>query len=133
MDTNWMMAKQLVKDMEMALRDYLENTPAAHIPAVQLHILNSLYEKDGQNASELASSVGLAATSFTPILDWLQDAGLILRRPDPNDRRGVRIYLTANGEELKPHITKAFARLGSGYIGQVKKPDGTLIKFVNPV
>lgn len=68
------------------------------IPSSGLEVLENLMEQDGQPASVLARSVGRAATSFTPILDKIQDKGLILRRPDPEDRRVVRIYITANGE-----------------------------------
>ena len=61
------------------------------------YILRSLYEQDGQHASELARAVGRAATSFTPILDKLQNKDMIERRPDASDRRAVRIYLTKKG------------------------------------
>lgn len=67
------------------------------LTVIEWYILRALYEQDGQHASELARAVGRAATSFTPILDKLQDKGLVERRPDPTDRRAVRIYLTSKG------------------------------------
>ena len=63
-----------------------------------VHSYALLYDEDGQHASELARAVGRAATSFTPNLDKLQDKALIERRPDPGDRRAVRIYLTDAGQ-----------------------------------
>lgn len=75
------------------------------LTVIEWYILRALYEKDGQQASELARVVGRAATSFTPNLDKLQQKkGLIERRPDPDDRRAVRIYLTPSAEKLRPKV-----------------------------
>jgi hypothetical protein len=49
------------------------------------YVLRALYQQDGQHASELARAVGRAATSFTPILDKLEDRGLVERCADPHD------------------------------------------------
>lgn len=78
-----------------------------NLTVIEWYILRALYEEDGQHASELARAVGRAATSFTPNLDKLQDKGLIERRPDPNDRRAVHIYLTAAGKECKDSVIDA--------------------------
>ena len=64
------------------------------LTVIEWYVLRALYESDGQQASQLASGVGRAATSFTPNLDKLQDKGYVVRRPDPGDRRAVLIYLT---------------------------------------
>ncbi len=75
------------------------------LTVIEWYILRALYEKDGQQASELARVVGRAATSFTPNLDKLQQKkGLIERRPDPDDRRAVRIYLTPTAEKLRSKV-----------------------------
>jgi DNA-binding MarR family transcriptional regulator len=68
------------------------------LTVIEWYILRALYDQDGQHASELARAVGRAATSFTPILDKLQQKDLVERRPDPTDRRAVRIYLTTKGQ-----------------------------------
>jgi DNA-binding MarR family transcriptional regulator len=88
---------------------------------IEWYILRSLFERDGQHASELANTVGRAATSFTPNLDKLQKKGYIERRPDKADRRAVRIYLTASADrcrdevmnsahELDEHIKSLFSK-----------------------
>lgn len=80
---------------------------------IEWYILRSLYERDGQHASELARAVGRAATSFTPNLDKLEVKGLIERRPDPTDRRAVHIYLTARGEDLRESVTESTSEVDS--------------------
>jgi len=77
------------------------------LTVIEWYILRALYERDGQHASELAHAVGRAATSFTPNLDKLQDKGLIERRPDPGDRRAVRIYLTDAAQARRNDVVDA--------------------------
>jgi len=74
------------------------------LTVIEWYILRSLYEQDGQHASELARAVGRAATSFTPNLDKLQEKGFIERRPDPSDRRAVHIFLTDKAETHRSRI-----------------------------
>ena len=49
---------------------------------------------------ELAQHLGVDRTVMTYLLDDLEGAGLIERRPDPADRRARRIQATAPGREL---------------------------------
>lgn len=74
------------------------------LSVIEWYILRALYEEDGQHASTLADAVGRAATSFTPNLDKLQGKNLIERRPDPGDRRAVRIFLTDKGRKIEQQI-----------------------------
>jgi DNA-binding MarR family transcriptional regulator len=95
-------------NLDIALRNvdqYFRQMIRPHdLTVIEWYILRSLYERDGQHASELARAVGRAATSFTPNLDKLQNKGLIERRPDRTDRRAVRIYLTELGKELREDV-----------------------------
>jgi DNA-binding MarR family transcriptional regulator len=52
------------------------------------------------SASELARWVLLSSGGMTSRLDRMEDAGLVKRRPDPSDRRGVLIELTPRGEAV---------------------------------
>lgn len=81
------------------------------LTVIEWYILRALYDADGQHASELASAVGRAATSFTPNLDKLQDKGLIERRPDLGDRRAVRIHLTDAGLAKRNEVLDAAEKI----------------------
>lgn len=97
-------------NLDIALRNvdqiFRQSMPAAELSVIEIYILRALFERDGQHASELARAVGRAATSFTPNLDKLQKKSLIERRPDPNDRRAVRIYLTHKSEEFRDGVMR---------------------------
>ena len=98
-------------NLDIALRNadqlFRRVVRSLRLTVIEWYILRALYDEDGQHASDLARAVGRAATSFTPNLDKLQEKGYIERRPDPGDRRAVRIYLTKKGEEARDQVNKA--------------------------
>lgn len=55
---------------------------------------------DGVNPADVLRSVLITSGGLTKRLDRLESAGLIERRPDPDDRRGTRVRLTSAGQEL---------------------------------
>ena len=57
--------------------------------------------------SELTGTLMLTSSGTTKRLDRLERAGLVERAPDPQDRRGVLIRLTAEGREVIDATTVA--------------------------
>jgi DNA-binding MarR family transcriptional regulator len=57
--------------------------------------------------TEFASALMLTSSGTTKRLDRLEQAGLITRAPDPDDRRGTVIALTAAGRERIDAVTDA--------------------------
>ncbi|MBT8067050.1 MAG: MarR family transcriptional regulator [Gammaproteobacteria bacterium] len=49
-------------------------------------------------ATGLAQETGLTSGAMTNRIDKLESKGLVRRRPDKSDRRGVRVSLTAQGK-----------------------------------
>jgi DNA-binding MarR family transcriptional regulator len=58
--------------------------------------------------SQLSKSLMLSGAGMTNRLDRLETLRLIVRRPDPNDRRSVQIQLTTKGLELVEKIIPQF-------------------------
>ena len=48
---------------------------------------------------QLATNADLSSGAMTNRLDQLERAGLVERRPDPNDRRGIKVSATEKGIE----------------------------------
>ena len=57
--------------------------------------------------SELTGALMLTSSGTTKRLDRLEQAGLIARAPDPHDRRGTLIELTAAGHKRIDAVTEA--------------------------
>jgi DNA-binding MarR family transcriptional regulator len=66
-------------------------------------VLNTLRrrgEDEGTKPRDLVQSSLITSGAMTSRLDRLERAGLIERKPDPMDRRGVLVQLTEQGERL---------------------------------
>ena len=63
----------------------------AGLNATDMECLRLLFQKGIATPSELARYTGLTSGATTAMLDRLERAGLIARRPNPNDRRGSLI------------------------------------------
>jgi DNA-binding MarR family transcriptional regulator len=63
----------------------------AGLNATDMECLRLLFQKGIASPSELARHTGLTSGATTAMLDRLEKAGLIERRPNPDDRRGTLI------------------------------------------
>ena len=53
--------------------------------------------KEGIPATQIAPLLGMQSTSLSRLLKNMEDAGLIFRKPDEDDKRIVLIFLTQKG------------------------------------
>ncbi|MCH7523951.1 MAG: MarR family transcriptional regulator [Bacteroidetes bacterium] len=60
--------------------------------------LLSIDPEKGAPSTTLGPKMGMEATSLSRILKTMEEKGLIERRPNPEDGRGVLIYLTEFGK-----------------------------------
>ena len=63
--------------------------------------LLSIDPKTGTPSTALGPKMGMEATSLSRILKSMEEKGLIERKPNPKDGRGVLIHLTAFGLEKR--------------------------------
>ena len=63
--------------------------------------LLSIDPKTGTPSTSLGPKMGMEATSLSRILKSMEEKGLITRKPNPDDGRGVLIYLTSFGLEKR--------------------------------
>lgn len=65
-------------------------------------ILVPLFEEDGLRIGELAKRARLSKQAMTTMLHLLEKEDLVIRRPDPEDARASRIYLTKKSQRFRP-------------------------------
>lgn len=63
--------------------------------------LLSIDKDKGTPSTSLGPKMGMEATSLTRTLKSMEDKGLIIRKKNPDDGRGVLIYLTDFGREKR--------------------------------
>lgn len=63
--------------------------------------LLSIDKEEGTPSSYISNRMGMEPTSLTRTLKTLEDRGLIYREKNPDDGRGVLIFLTEEGKEKR--------------------------------
>ena len=58
-------------------------------------------DPQGTPSTALGPKMGMENTSLSRLLKSMEDRQLIIRKPDPNDGRGVLIFLTPFGKEKR--------------------------------
>lgn len=77
------------------------------LTAAQYLALRHLFEAGDQRMSDLATALDLTNSATTGLIERLDARGLVERRPDPEDGRGVRVALTPTGSALLDHMKRA--------------------------
>ena len=65
--------------------------------------LLSIDPETGTPSTALGPRMGMEATSLSRTLKTMEEKGLIVRRPNPEDGRGVLIFLTDFGREKREY------------------------------
>lgn len=81
------------------------------VHAGQQFILACLWEQDGLTPGQIARQLGLSTPTVTRTSARMETAGLLTRKPDPDDRRLVRVFLTAQGRELREVLNAEMAKV----------------------
>ncbi|WP_232698739.1 MarR family winged helix-turn-helix transcriptional regulator [Brevibacillus daliensis] len=72
----------------------------------QLPVLFILAKQDGMIQKELVSRLRIKPATVTVKLNQMENAGLIERRPDPDDLRASRVFMTLEGHSKLEHVNK---------------------------
>jgi len=70
----------------------------------QWRVIAHVFRRDGQTQTALAEWLGMEKASVGSLIDKLEKANLVERRPAPKDRRAKLIYITKAGSDLLPII-----------------------------
>jgi len=114
-------AWRLVRELMIASRPhYLAVLQDVGLSPVQGMALLHLASDEPMSMSALAAALKCDNSNVTGIVDRLEAAGLVERRPDPHDRRVKTVVMTAHGSRLRDEADRrmavpppAFARLGA--------------------
>jgi DNA-binding MarR family transcriptional regulator len=110
----------LVRHAWLALRGVVAEALVQHdLSVAQFASLLMLDESPGLSVADVARKVSTARQSANEMLGGLERAGLVERRPHPNDRRSQQIFLTGAGRqrlaEAMPTVHEVEARLAAGF------------------
>ena len=111
-------ARQLRHQTQRTLAPF-EVTPS------QARALGVLTEHGPMRIGALSEYLRIAPRSATEVVDALEEARLVERRPDPDDRRAILVALSSRGEEVAAEIRAARAAEAEEFFARLDEADRT--------
>lgn len=100
---------------------------ALGLTRAQAAVLANLARQEGINQVSLAQILELEPITLARLLDRLQAAALIERRPDPKDRRAHLLYLTEAAYPLLDRIFALAAEVREDALAGIAEPERGLL------
>jgi DNA-binding MarR family transcriptional regulator len=98
----------------------------------QQFVLECLWAEDGLTPSEIAQRIGVEAATLTRALRRMEAAGLVHRRPDEQDRRRIRTWLTERGKGLRAPVSETMAQLQRDAVALLTEQEAAMLaEFLN--
>jgi len=89
-----------------------------------------LIEREQLHPRALSEALDLAPPAVSHLLTDLEERGLITRSLDPDDRRRVRLELTADGRALLASATSAWNELNAAKIADLTDEESVALRDV---
>jgi DNA-binding MarR family transcriptional regulator len=89
----------------------------------RVRLVVAVGEAPGIRMRDLAEQLGVSARAVTPLVDRLEGEGLMFRKPDPADRRAIRLRLTETGERLRSVISELQERVSDDIFSALNQPE----------
>jgi len=86
-------------------------------------VLRVLSLQDGMSQRDLADTMHLSRPRITGILQGMEKAGALVRRPDEEDQRLTRAYLTAEGHRMDKALRSTMSSCISHTMGAMSVED----------
>ena len=90
---NDMFLSKLAESSRLVRRAFDARARAIGVTRPQWQVLSALRRHPGVNQGALADLLDVEPITVCRMVDRLQEAGLVERRPDPADRRSWRLHL----------------------------------------
>ena len=118
---------ELMELMPQLMRGFIryehDSLQRGTITPVQFWALDYLYNKGALPMSDFAHYLGITKPSATALINRLITQKLVVRQHDANDRRIVRIALTAQGKKLTASIKQQRYHALRSIFGKIEQRD----------
>ncbi|RAO76865.1 MarR family winged helix-turn-helix transcriptional regulator [Dyella jiangningensis] len=91
----------LLGDVTLLFRKHFDRRAVKFgLTRAQWRATKMLYYREGLRQTELAEQLEMEPIAVGRVIDRLQAAGFVERRPDPKDRRAWRLYVTDQARDV---------------------------------
>ncbi|QGN06926.1 MarR family transcriptional regulator [Halorhabdus sp. CBA1104] len=100
----------------------------------EYRVLFALTEREGVTQTDLVEKHHLEKSSIARVVAQLESKGYVETRPDPEDRRRKRLYLTEAGRDLREEVTAVKDRVDSQLTDGLSPTEETrLVEYLRTV
>jgi MarR family transcriptional regulator for hemolysin len=118
----------LLSDLARLLKTHVDQQARRYgMTRAQWQVLSRLERCEGLKQAELAEMLDLQPITLTRLVDRLCDNGLIVRRPDPADRRAKRLFLTEQARPLMDRLAVLGEEIMAEVLAGIDKADVALV------
>lgn len=89
--------------------------------------------EDGIPATKIAPLMGMTSSSLSRLLKNMEEDGMIYRKPDKEDKRIVRIFLTIEGGKLRDRVEKVVLDFNNKLFKKLELKELQVFEKVNNV
>lgn len=118
----------LAKNSQAGYRFWGNYISHMNVTTVQAMVLILLHKKDGVPSREIGEQTQLDSATITGILDRLSAMGLIERHRNPEDRRGILVFLTEKGREKASVLDELFEKAHNEFLSGFTPEEETIFR-----
>ena len=122
----WVRMLEVHKLALAEVRDELEGD----VTLPRFDLLANLHREDGQTLASLSRKMLVTAGNLTGLVDRAERDGVVERRPDPNDRRLTRVFLTPAGDKLARKAQERHSALAEELVGPLDRRDREALRHL---
>ena len=89
----------------------------------QWWVLAFISRKDGLKQTELANELDVGKVALGALIDRLETAGFVVRKPEPDDRRVKRVFLTKKVDTFMKRLRKETDDFNARIIAGIPRAD----------
>jgi DNA-binding MarR family transcriptional regulator len=94
----------------------------------QPSMLRSLWAQEGLTHTELARRLRVQPATITKMIQRMERAGFVERRPDPEDERVSRVYLTEAGRAVQADVRGVWHTLEKEAFADLTAEERTVLR-----
>ncbi len=107
--------REINRELSKHVKEVLVNQ---NLPGAMIPIARQIKEQPGITVSEISRRAGIAKSHVSNVIRELEKRGWVDKKPDSDDQRLIRIFLTPQAEKhlqlVQKEIREMFRSLGSG-------------------
>lgn len=115
---------------ERASAQFHADVRAQGLRVAEWRVLACLYDGDGAMITRLTEFAMVEQSRLTRIIDRMAERCLVERRADPDDKRRVLVYLTADGRAIADDLVARARAHEQELLGSLEDTDAARIKPV---